>query len=324
MHTEQPLVYVDDLGLHATPAGERNQPLAHGGAALARPEDLTDVFASLGPLGQGLLDERRVVEDHRQDVVEVVGHAPGEPTDAVEALGPVELGLQGPLLVFGPAPLGHVPQHTDEQPLAVALHVPEGHLQGYLVTVAMTPEDLDPRPAPASLAALHDPLERGGVLLSDAGIHQPGDGLAQQLGLGPAEDLLDGSVGEPDHPTRVHGHQAIVRCLGDDAVSSLARFEGGCAPLRASRRPALHPQQSQGEQHDEAQGGQRQSAHLAQGRKRLVLVLLRDEPEGTLFVPHPGAYDDHAAVVAIPVEVRAGLARDRRRDRPRQGARQIA
>ncbi|MBK6922176.1 MAG: hypothetical protein IPH07_32590 [Deltaproteobacteria bacterium] len=68
----------------------RVRPLARSPAFL--------IFLDVGP--QGVLglelvgDEIGVAEDHRQDVVEVVGHAAGEPTNGLQLLRLQQLGLE--------------------------------------------------------------------------------------------------------------------------------------------------------------------------------------------------------------------------------------
>ena len=63
------------------------------GAAPGRAPDLLDVGAHRGALVELVDDELRVVDDHAEDVVEVVGDAAGELTDGLEPAGLAELGV---------------------------------------------------------------------------------------------------------------------------------------------------------------------------------------------------------------------------------------
>jgi hypothetical protein len=94
-------------------AGERRSPLA-------RAADLGEVLLLRARLGQLLGDERGVVEDDREQVVEVVGEAAREPAHRLQALGLVECRLELALALVGTQPVADVPQRADDQPLALA------------------------------------------------------------------------------------------------------------------------------------------------------------------------------------------------------------
>ena len=84
---------LDDLA-----AGEGEQLVGQGGGAFGGPLDLSDVACQPPAIDSGwvrggefLGDERGVVEDHREQVVEVVGDPAGELAEDLQALGLLEL-----------------------------------------------------------------------------------------------------------------------------------------------------------------------------------------------------------------------------------------
>ena len=96
-------VEVEDLRPHHLPAGEGEELAGEAGRPLAGPADLAEVgagrLAARGPVRfAGLLEflggERRVVEDHAEQVVEVVGDPAGELAEALQPLGLQQLLLR--------------------------------------------------------------------------------------------------------------------------------------------------------------------------------------------------------------------------------------
>ena len=106
LHRGDDLVEVEDLRLDHLPAGEGEQLAGEARRPFGGPRDLSEVaagrFQALWPVGFGrggefLGDERRVVEDHGEEVVEVVRDPAGELAEVLQALGLQHLFLR-PLL----------------------------------------------------------------------------------------------------------------------------------------------------------------------------------------------------------------------------------
>ena len=96
LHPGDDGVEVEHLGLHHFPAGEGEQLAGQAGRLLTGPADLREVVtggsAAPGPVrfarrGEFLAGEGRVVEDHREEVVEVVRDPAGQLAQALQALG---------------------------------------------------------------------------------------------------------------------------------------------------------------------------------------------------------------------------------------------
>ena len=112
LELRQRLVQVDDSRLeHLSPA-EREQLPGQLGAPPAGLLDLRDVLPQRVARREGLEGQRRVAEDDRQHVVEVMRDAAREPPDGLHLLGLAELLLQRPLL-------RHV-LRVDDHPAAIA------------------------------------------------------------------------------------------------------------------------------------------------------------------------------------------------------------
>ena len=103
LHRADHVVEVQHLRLDHLAAGEGEQLVGQRGGPLGGPLDLPDVLADRRPrLGAGrrgqavqlLGDERRVVEHHREQVVEVVGHPAGQLLQVVQALALVQVGVE--------------------------------------------------------------------------------------------------------------------------------------------------------------------------------------------------------------------------------------
>ena len=143
------LVEVQHLRPDHLAAGEREQLVGQVGAALAGPDDLLGVGDDRGEVrvrrSRLLDDEPGVVDDHAEQVVEVVGDAAGELAEALQPLGavqlrldplPVGLGPQPGLLQLGVQPLGDVADHRDHEPARVGLHRGQRRLSRELRAVA--------------------------------------------------------------------------------------------------------------------------------------------------------------------------------------------
>ena len=85
------LVQVDDLGRRDLAAAEDQELAGERGAALAGLANLGQVCLQLGVAREGVGDEVRVVEDDREQVVEVVGDPAGHLADRFQPSGPLEL-----------------------------------------------------------------------------------------------------------------------------------------------------------------------------------------------------------------------------------------
>ena len=85
------LVQVDDLWRRDLAATEDQELAGERGTALAGPANLGQVCLKLGVAREGVGDEVRVVEDDREEVVEVVGDPAGHLADRFQPPGPLEL-----------------------------------------------------------------------------------------------------------------------------------------------------------------------------------------------------------------------------------------
>ena len=108
-------VEVEHLRTHRLAPGEHQQLPGQTRGPLRRGEDLLDVELHVDVVGHRLAHERGVVEDDRQQVVEVVGHAPGQLAQAFEPLGLVEALLQRPPLDLGRLAGGDVADEPGER-----------------------------------------------------------------------------------------------------------------------------------------------------------------------------------------------------------------
>jgi hypothetical protein len=104
-------VEVEDLGLQHLPAREGQELAGERRGLLAGRHDLVEAAAMGGLGGAALEPELSVADDRREQVVEVVGHAPGELADRFHALRLAQLLLELALLgdVAQDAAVGHDP-----------------------------------------------------------------------------------------------------------------------------------------------------------------------------------------------------------------------
>ena len=115
-------VQVEDLRLQNLLAAEDEQLTSKPGCKLPRLDDLLDVGAELFVGSEPIQDDQAVTVDRRQQVVEVVGDAAGQPADRLHLLG-----LPEPSLEL--SPLAHVPgDHRQVRHLSVRVSVREEHL----------------------------------------------------------------------------------------------------------------------------------------------------------------------------------------------------
>ncbi len=110
------LVQVEHLGGDGLLAGKGQQLPGEVGGALGGLADLLQVGMERLRRVHLLQGQLRVAEDHRQHVVEVVGHAAGQPAHRFHLLGLAQLRLQLLPLRLGPLALGDVPQKCHQSP----------------------------------------------------------------------------------------------------------------------------------------------------------------------------------------------------------------
>ena len=92
-------VEVEHLGLRHLPPAESQQLLGQRRGPFGGLEDIVTIFIEGVIFHEAGPDELAVAHDGHQEVVEIVGHAAGQPAHRLHLLGLEELGLQG--LAFG-------------------------------------------------------------------------------------------------------------------------------------------------------------------------------------------------------------------------------
>jgi hypothetical protein len=106
---------VEHLGLDHLAAAEHEQLAGEGGGAIGRAPDLLDVVADRMVGGQLARGEADAGQDHREQVVEVVGHPAGELADALQALRLGQAVLELGALLGAAAALGDVGRDGDHR-----------------------------------------------------------------------------------------------------------------------------------------------------------------------------------------------------------------
>ena len=119
-HVDHDGVEVQDLGLDHLAATEDQQLMRQPRGASAHVDDFGDVSLEgdhgfvraepepAGQLRQAVRDERGIVHDPGQEVVEVMGDPAGQLSDALQPLGLVKSVLQIAKIGFGSLPVGDV------------------------------------------------------------------------------------------------------------------------------------------------------------------------------------------------------------------------
>ena len=204
----------DPLALGA--AGE-GQELADqiGAAARVRLQDREHPLALLRPVAAQQLDRQ---QDRRQHVVEVVGDAAGQRADALEPLGPQELGLQALALGDVDADVehaglaGHLHHHRrDQQVVGLAVTTPGADLHAADRAILLEPAE--------HLAGVSRvPQPEGGAVLTDQLVAPEAGHLAQHL-----VDLEDRAVGEGGDHRRVRVRDER---LGESFLGALEDLPG--------------------------------------------------------------------------------------------------
>jgi hypothetical protein len=160
-------------------------------------------------------DEVGVVEDHAEQIVEVVGHAARELTEALQAtrLGHLRLPI-GPGELLVPAPLNRLrlAQVMDHRDRGGALPRPERrdrHVEGELGAVGAQSVELQPAAEGAGRRHLEVALALGEVLIAVSRRDEHLDRPAQELVAAKAEDPLGLPVDEHDRTVPRHRHDGV-------------------------------------------------------------------------------------------------------------------
>ncbi len=212
-------VEVEQLRRDNLPAAEGQQLLREGRGAGAGTVDLFYRGARrvVGP--HGFEKHLRVAADHREEIVEIVRHAPSQPAHGFHLLGLAELLLQT-------LAIGHVGDHgdaADHVALGIQLRrVPERHVDECAVFAPALP--LDAGDGLGTLQAVEVAAEEGLILF-----RHDGEGLAEDLLLEPSEHALGGAVPAPHAAAKVHGDDGQRAGLDDhpEHVVGAAQFVFG-------------------------------------------------------------------------------------------------
>ncbi len=156
LHLREHLAEVEDRHLQHLPPAEGEELAGELGGPGSGPAHLGQVLADGIGLAETVEGEGRVVVDHREEVVEVVGHAPGQAAHRLQALGLAQARLHRPgpcrLVVEG------LPEREGLQgPREVAGHLlEEGELVGLAGGVPARVGEEDPEdPVPVGEAHRH-------------------------------------------------------------------------------------------------------------------------------------------------------------------------
>jgi hypothetical protein len=189
VHAPETFVEVHRPRRHHRAPGEREEVAGQLGRPLRRPEHLLEVVEPLGL--HVLAQELSRAEDRRQEVVEIVRDAAREAADAVHLLRLHQLRLEAPLLAH------------------VAVDEPRAHGDAVGVTHHAAAQE---RRHGAPVVAQELVVPRGQARVGDEGAegrsHQRlrrgaverGQGLPDDVGLGPPEPVGHGAVALHDHP----------------------------------------------------------------------------------------------------------------------------
>ena len=238
------VVEVQYARLYDVAAGEGEQSAGEPGGPLGSGLDVQEIVADGLPLHlRGvvlgfLAGERRVVRDDREEVVEVVGHAPGELAEAFHPLGLVQLRFQPHPFRLVPEPfrlglcfdpVGDVPDGGSYEDFLAGGDGGQGDFRREGAAVAAAPGRLQPgahRPGPGV----------GGIPRPVPGVECPG--VIGNQHLDGSADQLVAAVPEQVHYLRVHQRDPAV---GLDAHHGVGRcFQQSCESGVVSRRHALH------------------------------------------------------------------------------------
>ena len=316
LHVADDPVEIEHPGPDHLAAGEREQLVGELGTAPRGPDDLLGVPADRRHVRRrrlGLLDdERAVVEDHREQVVEVVRHSPGELAQALQPLGTVHPRLQPLALRLGPQPLllglrvpplGDVADHQAAHRAVLGVQAADGHLdrEG---TAVLAPGETGQLAARGDhhAAAPHLPDVLGQALGDQVPDRPPG-----QLVLGVPEQPLGLLVGQHDVAGLVDADDRVRRRLQ-------YRLEPGLGPLPLAEvagglRDADDPAGRVGQRgHRQRHADDRAVAADPAGAEPLQPRALRHQRDDLAFVVAPVVRDDQLGGPAdgllggVPVE----------------------
>ena len=207
---------VDDVA-----AGEGEQLPGERRGPLGRGADLTDVAD-----GHRILDlpaeQRRVVEDHAEQVVEVVGDPAGQLAQALEAVGPLALLVEGlaPRLGLGlDAVAGVADRGEDELPALPVLDRAQADVRLEHRPVLAARHEVETGAEGSRLGIGRDLRPAPLVVVEPAGRREVLGPHADQLARSVAEQLLRLRVGEDDLPAVQHDQG--VRALGEHLAEDL-------------------------------------------------------------------------------------------------------
>ena len=166
------------------------------------------------PVLQGIVDQLRIAEDDRQEVVEVMGDAAGELADRFHLLRVAQL-LLGGLALAG------VADRPDENPAAAEVELADAEVDRKHRAVAAQALQL--------AHAADDPRFAGGEVVRQLRTvsvavlfwHQPCDVGADQLRFGEAERAFDRRIGAFDRAVLVDADDAVDGIVEDRAQARL-------------------------------------------------------------------------------------------------------
>ena len=232
------VVEVQHARLDDVAAGEGEQLAGEPGGPLGGRLDLRQIGADVLPLDLGrvlacfLAGERGVVGDDAEEVVEVVGHAPGQLAEAFHPLDLMQLRFEPGAFGLGPEPFGLGLRFDpagdvadgggDEQSLAGG-DGGQGDVRREGAAVAAAPGQLEPgahRPGPGvSYVAVPVPGVEGPGVVGDQHL----DGLADQRVAVVPEQPLGLRVHQRDPAVGFDAHHGVGRCFqeaGEPGVRS--------------------------------------------------------------------------------------------------------
>jgi hypothetical protein len=233
------LVEVQRPRLHEVAAGEGQQLMGEFGRAVGGQLDLPDVIADRAQVGLRavvghlLADERRVVRDDGEQVVEVVRDAAGELAEALQplrllqlAFQLVPLGLASQPLALGLQfqPLGHVADRGDDQEAVVGVDRRQRDLRAERAAVTAAGGQFHRGAHRPRAGVGHVPGPVTPVRLPRGLGYQRFHRLAHEFFAPVPEQALGLGVHQHDPPVAVHAHHRVRRPLeqpGERVISEL-------------------------------------------------------------------------------------------------------
>ena len=201
------------------PAAEREQLPREPRAAIDRLLDFHRLVARR--VARGELHEQEVggAHDAHEDVVEIVRHAAGEPSDRLELLRLAELFLER-------APLGDVADEPREHRAGVDADARDGQFDGELGAVGAAAAQLHLAARERAASRRQVFVERAQLLATIGRRQQHLDVAAEHAEAGVAEHLLRGGVELADVQRVIHRDDRVVRRLENRALARFALAAG--------------------------------------------------------------------------------------------------